>query len=111
MKRVVAIVACALLFPVFAAAENWSNVPIIDSHCAAKAKANPDAHPRDCALMCAKSGYGIIDKSGNYLKFDAEGSEKAKELLEKSSAKDHLRVNVTGTRQGNVIHVESLSLL
>lgn len=31
--------------------------------------------------------------------------------LEKSTEKDHLRVNVTGTQEGNVIHVQSLSLL
>lgn len=111
MKRVIVLSAFALLFPAFLAAEDWSNVSIIDSHCEAKAKANADAHPRDCALMCAKSGYGIIDQSGNYLKFDAKGNAEAKQLLQNSTRKDHLRVDVTGTKDGNTIHVTSIKMV
>lgn len=111
MKRIVLVAACALLFPAFLAAEDWSNVSIVDTQCSTKVKANPDAHTRDCALMCAKSGFGIVDQSGNYLKFDAKGNEQAKQLLQKSDKKDHLRVNVTGTKEGDVIHVQSVSLV
>jgi len=110
MKRIALIAAIALLLPAFAAAEDWSNVSIIDVQCSAKSKANPDAHTRDCALMCEKSGFGIVDKNGNFLKFDAKGNEQATKLIESSQKKDHLRVNVTGTQQGGVIHVESLSM-
>ena len=31
----------------------------------------------DCALTCAKSGFGIVDSSGNYLKFDDKGNQEA----------------------------------
>jgi hypothetical protein len=110
MKRVVLLVAVALLFPTLLAAEDWSNVSIIDRHCADKEKANADAHTRDCALMCSKSGYGVIDKDGNYLKFDAKGNEEATKLLQSSTQKDHLRVNVTGTKDGQMIHVQTLSM-
>jgi hypothetical protein len=111
MKRVAVLSAFLMLFPAFLAAEDWSNVSIIDSHCEAKMKTNADAHPRDCALMCAKSGYGIIDQSGNFLKFDAKGSAEAKQLLQNSTRKDHLRVDVTGTRDGNTIHVTSIKMV
>ncbi|HKF49098.1 MAG TPA: hypothetical protein VKB38_17195 [Terracidiphilus sp.] len=111
MKRTVLIAALALLFPAFVAAEDWSNVAIVDTQCSTKVKANPDAHTRDCALMCAKSGFGIVDQGGNYIKFDAKGNEQAKQLLENSKKKDHLRVNVTGTKEGDVIHVQSVSLI
>ena len=111
MKRFLQLSAFVLLVPGFLAAQDWSNVSIIDSHCEVKAKANADAHPRDCALMCAKSGYGIIDQSGNYLKFDAKGNAEAKQLLEKSTQKDHLRVDVTGTQDGGTIHVTSLKMV
>jgi hypothetical protein len=111
MKRLVLIAACALLLPAFAAAEDWSNVSIVDTQCSTKAKANPDAHTRSCALMCAKSGFGILDKSGNFLRFDAKGNQEATKLFQNSSKKDHLRVNGTGTTEGSTIHVQSISLL
>ena len=110
MKRVVLASALALLLPAFAAAEDWSSVSIVDVQCSAKAKANADAHTRDCALMCAKSGFGIVDQNGNFLKFDAKGNQEATKLLQDSSKKDHLRVNVTGTKDGDTIHVQSLSM-
>ena len=110
MKRIVLLTAIALMLPALAAAQDWSNVSIIDQHCAEKEKANADAHTRDCALMCSKSGYGVIDKDGNYLKFDAKGNQEALKLLQNSSQKDHLRVNVTGTKDGRMIHVQSLSM-
>ena len=111
MKKLCCLLAVMLAIPVFAAAEDWSNVPIIDSQCAAKAKAAPDAHSRSCALACAKSGFGIVDKDGQYLKLDSKGNQEALKQLEDSSKKDHLRVDVSGTKEGNLIHVQSLKVL
>ena len=111
MKRMAILLAVALAFPAFAAAESWSNVSIVDSQCSKKASANPDAHARSCAMACAKSGFGILDKDGQYLKFDSKGNQEATQLLEHSSKKDHLRVNVTGEKQGDTIHVQHLKLL
>lgn len=111
MKRVILLSAFALLFPAFLAAEDWSNVSIVDTQCSTKAKANPDAHTCDCALMCARSGFGIVDQSGNFLKFDAKGNQEAKQLLQNSTQKDHLRVDVTGTKDGDTIHVTSIKMV
>jgi hypothetical protein len=110
-KRILLLLAVALVLPAFAAAEAWSDVSMIDSQCSAKVKADPDAHTRQCALMCEKAGFGIVDSSGNYLKFDDKGNQEALKLLHSSSKKDHIRVNVTGSKDGNVIHVESLRML
>jgi hypothetical protein len=110
MKRISLLLAVAIAFPAFAAAESWSNVSIIDTQCSTKAKADPDSHTRSCALSCAKSGFGIVDKDGNYLKFDAKGNAEAIKLLQSSDKKDHLRVNVTGEKQGDVIQVQSLNM-
>jgi len=110
IKRIFVLTLAALALPVFAFGENWSNVPIIDTQCSAKVKADPDSHTRDCAMTCAKSGFGIVDKDGNYLKFDAKGNEEALKLLQSTSKKDHLRVNVTGQKEGNVIHVQSVQM-
>jgi hypothetical protein len=111
MKKLCILVVLTLSFAVTAAAEDWHNVSIIDTQCATKSAANPDAHKRSCALACSKSGFGIIDQSGNYLRFDDKGNQQAIKLLESSNEQDHLRVNVSGKKEGNVIHVESLKLM
>jgi len=111
VKRIALTLAFAMALPALASAEAWNSVSLIDTQCSAKVKADPDAHTRQCALMCAKSGFGIVDSSGNYLKFDDKGNEEALKLLQNSSKKDHIRVDVTGNKDGGMIHVESLRLL
>ena len=111
MNRTAILLAFAMAIPALASAESWSNVSMIDTQCSAKAKADPDAHTRDCALTCSKSGFGIVDSSGNYLKFDDKGNQEALQLLKNSDKKDHIRVDVTGNKDGNLIHVESVRLL
>jgi hypothetical protein len=115
MKPVVKMFAllAAVALPVLAAeAKSFQNVSLVDVDCSAKAKvqANPDGHTRDCAMMCAKSGYGVLVE-GKYYKFDAAGSEKALAALKASSKKDHLRVNVSGQLDGDTLTVESLALV
>jgi hypothetical protein len=110
MKRISLLMVLAMALPAFAAAETWSNVSIIDTQCSKKAKVDPDAHTRDCALTCAKSGFGILDKDRNYLKFDAKGNAEAMKLLQSTAKKDHLRVSVSGEKQGDVIQVQSLTM-
>jgi hypothetical protein len=111
MKKAVVLLGVLMALPSFAAAEDWSNVPMIDTQCSAKAKADPDSHTRSCALACAKSGFGIIDKNGNYLKFDAKGNQEAMKLLESSNKQDHIRVDVSGKKEGSVIQVASVKLM
>jgi hypothetical protein len=110
MKRVSLLVVLALALPLLAAAEDWSNVSLVDTNCSAKAKKDPDAHTRACALQCGKSGFGILDKDGNFLKFDDKGNKEAMKLLQASDKADHLRVNVSGTKEGNTIKVDSLKM-
>ena len=110
MKRTCLLMILAMALPALAAAEDWSNVSIVDTQCSTKAKADSDSHTRDCALTCAKSGFGILDKSGNYLKFDDKGNQDAPKLLQNTSKKDHLRVDVTGSKDGGVIHVQSVKM-
>ena len=50
MKRIFLLMILAMALPAFAAAEDWSNVSIVDTQCSAKVKADPDSHTRDCAL-------------------------------------------------------------
>ena len=108
MKLLVVSVPFAL--PFLCAAETWTDVSIVDVACSAKVKADPDAHTRDCALTCSKSGFGIVTPDGAFLKFDAKGNEQAVAALKGAQKKDHLRVTVTGDRDGAIIKVTSLKM-
>lgn len=110
MKRTLLAVFVLGLGAGVAGAEEWKGVSVIDTNCLEKVKADPDKHPRSCALQCAKSGYGLLTSDGKYLKFDAAGNEKALAALKASDKADHLRANVTGERDGDTIKVSSLTL-
>ena len=113
MKRLASLLVLTGLFaaPMVAAAESYENVSVVDVSCSKKAAADPDAHTRDCALACAKSGFGIVTKDQKFLKFDAAGNAKIVEALKASPKKDHLRVNVDGDVQGDTLKVSSITLL
>src|SRR6185436_17809857 len=96
LTRVVMISLAVTSLPLVAAAETWKNVSVIDTLCLAKVKADPDKHPRTCALQCAKGGYGLLTTDGAYLKFDAAGNEKTIAALKASSLTDRLRATVEG---------------
>ncbi len=115
MKRTIGVIAFALAvatlaFPLHAATETWKSVPLMDGHCISKMADKPDEHPRSCALQCAKGGYGVITADGKFLRFDDAGNEKALAALKASEKTDHLRATVTGTLNGDVISVSSLSI-
>jgi hypothetical protein len=109
-------VALVLLVSMFAGAalmaapETWSHAALMDNQCATKFKDNPDKHDKKCALQCQKAGYGIYTEDGTFLKLDTAGNQKALDALKNTSATDHLRVTVTGERQGDTIKVASLKL-
>ena len=103
-------VIAALATAGLALADSWTNVSLVDTNCANKVKADPDSHPRSCAIKCAGNGYGVYTADGKYLKFDAAGSEKALALLKATEQADHLRVDVTGKLEGETIQVESIAL-
>ncbi len=110
LKKVVFCVLAVAVVPILACAETWKGMPMVDSMCFEKVKADPDAHSTKCAIACAKNGYGIIDAHGAFLKFDESGNEKIAALLKNTKEKDHLRVTVDGDRSGNTIKVKSVSL-
>ncbi len=109
-KVLVASFAVVLASAAIAFAQEWSNVPLVDQMCLAKVKAAPDSHPRACLLQCAKSGYVVLTSDGTALKLDEAGNAKAVAALRASGKSDHIRVNVKGERDGDTIHVESITL-
>ena len=110
--RVLAVVGsfCFLLVSGVAAAETWSNVSLIDAMCSTNAKAKPDAHTTACALQCAKSGFGIVTPDGSYRRFGDDGNTKVLAALKTTKKADHLRVSVTGERQGDTIKASAIRI-
>ena len=97
--------------PALAAIETYKDVSVVDVNCSTKVAADPDSHTRACALKCAASGFGIVTKDKQFLKFDAEGNAKIADALKASDKKDHLRVDVSGDVQGDTLKVTSIKLL
>lgn len=112
MKILASILSVGLLAsPALAATQSFNNVSVVDVSCSKKVAANPDAHTRSCALICQKSGFGVLTEDKKFLKFDAEGNAKIAEELKKSGKADHLRVDVTGDVEGDMLKVSSVKLL
>jgi len=112
MKKLAVALAAVAAFALAAPglAETWTHVTLVDTNCSKKVAADPDAHTRDCAIQCAQSGYGILTAEGSFLKFDAEGSKRALEVLRAAERADHLRVDVTGTLEEGVLRLESIRM-
>ena len=112
LKRAVLVVTVAglLALPMLAAAETWKDVPVVDTLCVSKVKKDPDKHTTQCALQCAKGGYGLLTPDGAYLKFDAAGNEKTVAALKATKRTDHVRAIVVGDRTGDTIKVTSVTI-
>jgi hypothetical protein len=99
-------IATLVLAPVIALAETWSGT-VVDVMC----KNNDLArHTKECALKCAKGGYGIVLADGKFIKFDEHGNVKTLDALKATSREKDLKAKVTGTMKDDVIQVESIEI-
>ena len=99
------LVFAALSLTAFAA-ESW-NGTLMDVQCKSK---DATTHTRQCAIGCAKSGYGLVLPDGKFMKFDAAGDAKALAALKASKKENDLKAKVTGMLHGDMIHVDSVEL-
>ncbi len=104
MKKIFAL---TLTFGAMAFAESW-NGTIVDSGCKTKDLAS---HTKQCALGCAKSGFGVVLADGKFVKFDEAGNAKAVEALNATKKTNDLKGKVTGKLDGDVIKVETIEIL
>ncbi len=95
-----------LAFAAFAGAESFSGT-IVDVMCRGKDLAS---HTRECAINCAKSGFGLVTAEGKFLKFDESGNTRTLAALKKSTKEKDLKAKVTGTADGDLLKVESIEL-
>jgi hypothetical protein len=100
-----------------AAAPSWTGY-LVDKMCGARyVKGDATAaaekgmkHSKACALDedCAASGFGII-MDGKYIKFDEAGDKIAADYLNKSDKKSNFLVEVSGSKDGDMLKVKSLA--
>lgn len=66
------------------------------------------SHTRECALQCAKGGFGLVLGDGTFVKFNEAGNSRTLAQLKKLEREKDLKAKVTGNRKGEVIQVESI---
>jgi hypothetical protein len=97
----------AILLPAAAlAADSWTGV-LVDVMCKGKDLAS---HTRQCALSCAKSGFGLVLPDGKFVKFNEAGNAKSLAVLKSISKEKDIKAKVTGTLDGDVIQVQSVEI-
>lgn len=94
------------LAAVSAFAGTWTGT-VVDVMCKGKDVAS---HTKECALGCSKSGYGLVTSDGQFYKFDEAGNAKALAAIKKTSKEKDLRATVSGTKDGDVIKVDSVAI-
>lgn len=97
-------IALALMLGSLAMAESYSGT-VVDVMCKGKDLAS---HTRECAVMCSKSGYGLVTADGKFLKFDEGGNARALSALKKQTKEKDLKAKVSGSVSGDVLKVESI---
>lgn len=97
-------IAVLLLVAGAALADSFTGT-VVDVMCKGKDLAS---HTRECAVTCAKSGFGLVTADGKFLKFDEAGNARALSTLKKLSKDKDLKAKVTGTVNGDVLKVQSI---
>ena len=90
------------------AADSTLTGTVVDVMCKGKDLAG---HTRQCAIGCAKSGFGLVLADGKFVKFDEAGNMKALAALKASTKEKDLKAKVTGTVDGDLVKVQSIDLL
>jgi len=86
------------------AAESWTGT-VVDVMCKGRDLAS---HTRECALQCAKGGFGLVLGEGTFVKFNEAGNARTLAQLKKLDREKDLKAKVSGERKGEVIAVQSI---
>jgi hypothetical protein len=87
----------------------------VDLACASEEGQKPGfgaKHSKDCLQMpeCVSSGYGVLTDDKKVIHFDTAGNQKAKEFIAGLTKAKDIKVNVTGTVNGDSIVVNKIEL-
>ena len=106
MNRIARLSGISLLAGVALFAETWTGT-VVDVMCKGK---DLSGHTRQCAVSCAKGGYGLVLSDGKFVKFNESGNAKTLTILKNATKDKDLKAKVSGTLDGDVIKVQSLEL-
>lgn len=114
MKKLTLVLLAAVALSAFAA-ETKVQGHLVDLACAAEEGQKPGfgaKHSKDCLQMpeCVRSGYGVLTEDKKVIKFDAAGNEKAKQFIADLKQAKDIKVNVTGSVNGDNITVTKIEL-
>jgi hypothetical protein len=89
---------------------------LIDITCAlGRREAEPDLgqkHTKRCLQMaaCDRSGFGLLLKGNQVLRFDEQGNRLARKLVSKTSKQENFRIVVQGTELNGALQVKKIEL-
>lgn len=114
MRRIVLVLFTAMALSAFAA-ETKVQGYLVDLACASEEGQKPGfgaKHSKMCLEMpdCAKSGYGVLTDDKKVIKFDAASNAKAKQFIAGMKKDKDIKVNVTGTVDGERMAVSKIEL-
>jgi hypothetical protein len=114
MKKLTLVLLTGMALSAFAADTKVQGY-LVDIACASEEgqRANFGVkHSKDCLQMpdCAKSGYGLLTDDKKIIKFDAASNEKAKQFIADLKKAKDIKVNVTGTVNGEHMTVSKIEL-
>jgi hypothetical protein len=69
-------------------------------------------HSKECLQMpdCERSGYGLLTDDKKIIKFDAASNAKAKQFIADMKKNNDIKVNVTGTLNGERMTISKIEL-
>jgi hypothetical protein len=114
MKKLTLVLLTAVALSAFAADTKVQGY-LVDIACASEEGQRPNfgiKHSKECLQMpdCAKSGYGLLTEDKKVIRFDAASNEKAKQFIAELKKNNDIKVNVTGTINGNQMSVSKIEL-
>jgi hypothetical protein len=114
MRRIALVLITAAALSAFAA-ETKVQGYLVDLACASEEGQKPGfgaKHSKMCLQMpeCVKSGYGVLTDDKKVIKFDAASNAKAKQFIAGMNKDKDIKVNVTGTVNGERMTVSKIEL-
>ncbi|HMC32341.1 MAG TPA: hypothetical protein VKL99_16015 [Candidatus Angelobacter sp.] len=114
MRKSILVLFAAIALSAFAADTTVKGY-LVDLSCAREEGQKPGfgaKHSKDCLEMedCAKSGYGILTDDKKIIMFDQASNQQAKKFIADLKKPKDIKVNVTGTLNGNTISISKIEL-
>jgi hypothetical protein len=114
MKKLTLVLLTAVALTAFAA-DTRVQGHLVDIACASEEGQRADfgvKHSKECLQMpeCANSGYGVLTDDKKIIKFDAASNKKAKQFIADLKKNNDIKVNVTGTMNGERMTVTKIEL-